>query len=78
MSIKFRTGVVSDSNKTHQFEESNVKSKMQSVCCATSEMLIKADDVLEGLVYDCLSEELKEMSLHNLNQKFGLKLIMEP
>ena len=74
MSIKFRTGVVSDSNKTHQFEESNVKSKMQSVCCATSEMLIKADDVLEGLVYDCLSE----MSLHNLNQKFGLKLIMEP
>lgn len=68
MSIKFRTGVASDSTKSYQFEESNVKSKMQTVCCATREMLIKADDVLEGMVYDCLSNELKEKLDEHLDE----------
>lgn len=59
MSVKYRTGVSTTDSKAYEFEELKMKTKSQTVCCATRESLVKADDKLEGMVYDCLDDELK-------------------
>lgn len=54
-----KTTLSSNLDKTYEFEELKMKTKSQTVCCATRESLVKADNKLEGMVYDCLDNELK-------------------
>ena len=60
MSVKFRTGVPAADNKVYEFTELNMKSKSKSVCCATRINIENADNVLEGMVYNCLLAPQKE------------------